>query len=85
MAESKATPVRVYSMPGCGHCAQVKAFLKNRDIPFEEFDLATNVDGQHFMDERGYRVVPVTVVGDHELIGGDLDKLRAALAEDGLL
>lgn len=76
--------VRVYSMPGCGNCQMVKTFLKNRDIPYVEYDLSTNVEGQHFMDERGYRVVPVTVVGETELIGGDLKKLRAALEEQGI-
>ena len=77
--------VKVYTMPDCGHCKQVKKFLTKNEIPFTAYDLTTDVEGQQFMDAHGYRVVPVVTIDDKTLIGGKMPELRSALTEAGLL
>ncbi|MDO4553622.1 MAG: glutaredoxin family protein [Lachnospiraceae bacterium] len=76
---SDQTAVKIYTMPACGYCKQVKRHLSKHEIPFEEINLKENKDGQKFMNERGYTGVPVTVIKGEEVVGFDLDKINALL------
>lgn len=67
--------VKIYTLPDCGYCRQVKAFLDAQGVVYEEIDLQTSREGQNFMDDRGYTGTPVTVVGDQELVGLNLKRL----------
>lgn len=71
--------VRIYTLPGCSYCSQVKEFLAGNHIPYEEINLAADREGQAFMDSRGYRALPVTVIGSHEISGFRLDQIRELL------
>ncbi|WP_154026566.1 glutaredoxin family protein [Olsenella uli] len=77
--------VRVFSMPGCDHCKQVKQFLGRHGVPFSDHDLTSDAEGQRFMDEQGYRVVPVVSVGEDVHIGGDTSALADLLVAHGLI
>jgi glutaredoxin len=59
----------------------VKEFLSRAGVPFT----AANVDeDDRAYDEliaRGFRTVPVTIIGDRAVKGYDVDALTAALAE----
>ena len=77
-ASSDAT-VKIYTMPACGYCKQVKRHLSKYEIPFEEINLKEDKDGQKFMNERGYTGVPVTVIKGEEVVGFDLDKIDQLL------
>lgn len=37
------------------------------------------MQGQAFMDSRGYTALPVTVIGSHEISGFRLDKIKELL------
>lgn len=74
--------VRLYTLPGCSYCRQVKDFLGENHIAYEEIDLETDSDGQAFMDSRGYTALPVTVIGSHEVSGFRLDKIRELLEQE---
>ena len=58
----------------------MKEFLSRAGVPF----IAHNVDeDDRAYDEliaRGWRTVPVTVIGDHVVKGYDVEALTAALA-----
>lgn len=71
--------VRIYTLPGCSYCRQVKEFLSDRGISYEEINLENDAVGQAFMDSRGYTALPVTVIGSHEISGFRLDKIRELL------
>lgn len=77
---SQSSSVKVYSMPGCSYCKNVKAYLTEHNIAFEEIDLETNKIGQAFMDSRGYTALPVTVIGDKEISGYRLEEIKKALS-----
>lgn len=74
--------VKIYTFPGCSYCSQVKDFLSGNHIAYEEINLAADKDGQAFMDSRGYRALPVTVIGSHEISGFRLDKIRELLLQE---
>ena len=78
-AFSSGEAVRIYTLPGCSYCRQIKDFLTENSIPYEEINLETDKDGQTFMEDRGYTALPVTVIGQHEISGFRLDKIRELL------
>ena len=73
------SPVRIYTLPGCSYCGQIKDYLKSRGLSYREIDLETDREGQAFMDERGYTALPVTVIGRHEISGFRMDKIKEIL------
>lgn len=75
-------PIRIYTQPGCSYCSQTKQFLSEHHLKYEEINLDTDQEGQAFMEQRGYSALPVTVIGDHEISGFRLDKLRELLRLD---
>jgi glutaredoxin len=58
-----------------------KDFLVGNDVPFEEFDVMTNVDKrQEMIEKSGQMGVPVIVVGDDEvMVGFDESHLKSLL------
>lgn len=76
------SPIRLYTLPGCSYCRQVKEYLKDNGIAYEEINLEHDVDGQAFMDSRGYTALPVTVIGSHEISGFRLDKIKELLEQE---
>lgn len=71
--------IRLYTMPDCSYCRQIKNYLKSFNIPFKEINLETDEDGQNFMENRGYTALPVTVIGGHEISGFRLDRIKELL------
>ena len=69
-------------MPGCSYCRSVKEFLKGAGVAYGEVDLSTDKEGQAFMDQRGYTALPVTVIGQTEVSGYDMPKIKKALGLD---
>ncbi len=72
-------PVRIYTMPGCSYCRSVKEFLRGIDVAYQEIDLSVDEQGKAFMNQRGYTALPVTVIGDVEISGYQMPKIREAL------
>lgn len=78
--EPKVTDkVKIYTMPGCVYCKNIKTFLSEHNIPYEEINLQTDTKGQEFMDNRGYTKLPVTVINGHEISGYSINEIKKAL------
>ena len=78
--------VIVYTTEPCGFCAQAKALLKARGIPFEEVNLAKDADGRtELVATTGQMTFPQILVegrsvgGFRELLEADRDGRLAAL------
>lgn len=72
--------VTVYTLPSCPGCMRTKAWLKIKEIEFDEVDLTA--DGKVYADiviKRGFQTAPVVSVqrGDDEVwwAGHDVEKL----------
>jgi glutaredoxin 3 len=61
----------------------VKEFLSRKGLEFEEVDVASDLQARQQFIQKGYRGVPVTVIGKEEIIGFDVAKLEEAIARAG--
>ncbi|MFH1364700.1 MAG: glutaredoxin domain-containing protein [Candidatus Aenigmatarchaeota archaeon] len=74
------TKVKVYSTPTCMYCQQLKMFLKENNIPFEEINVAEDQQAANEMIEKsGQMGVPVSDIDGQIIIGFDRDKIKKAL------
>jgi glutaredoxin-like YruB-family protein len=75
--------VVVYSTPECSHCKNVKAWLKENNVEFENIDVSTDEKKAEEMIERsGQQSVPVIFVGEKMIVGEDIQALKEALGKD---
>lgn len=78
--------VKVYSTPSCPFCKMTKEFLKEKNISFEDINVAEDEKGREEMIKKsGAMSVPVISVEKNNeekiLIGFDQQKLREALED----
>lgn len=66
--------VVVYTSTNCPHCRQVKSFLNDKGVQFEERNIEENEDYAQQVWDMGLRAVPVTVIGDKRIVG--MNKLQ---------
>ena len=70
--------IMIYSTPSCTFCTMAKDFLKANNIPFEEFDVASNLEKRKEMVQKtGQMGVPVIDVDGSVMVGFD----KALLAQ----
>lgn len=71
--------VKVYSTPTCGFCHQVKAYLNQRGVPFQEFDVSRDRNAaMHMVQISGQQGVPVVEINGQVIVGFNrpaIDKL----------
>ena len=59
----------------------MKEFLSRAGVPFTSFNVEEDDKAYDELIARGWRTVPVTVIGDRVVKGFDADALTAAIAE----
>lgn len=76
-----STPaVTIYSTPTCHFCHAAKDFFTAHNVPFQDFDVAANLEKRREMIEKtGQMGVPVIEVGDQIIIGYDEEELKNLL------
>jgi glutaredoxin len=82
-AASILEPVIIYTSVGCGYCRRLKARLTAAHVPYLEYDIAQTPEGRMYAQSPTYAGVPLTVLGDLEVIGDDLDALRELFQRAG--
>jgi glutaredoxin 3 len=79
--------VVVYTAPACGFCHQVKAYLRQRGIPFTEHDVSRDrAAAMQMIQLSGQQGVPVVVIDGQVVVGFDrprIDQLLSAGAARG--
>ncbi len=62
--------VTIYSTPVCVYCNMAKAYFKENNIPYEEHNVAADLERRKEMiDMTGQMGVPVIVVDDQAFVG----------------
>lgn len=69
MPPSTLPSIVVYSTPTCPDCRQLKAWLRDRKLPFEERDVTDPAIAEEARAHTGVRVAPITVVDGQVLFG----------------
>lgn len=73
--------VIIYSTPTCTYCNAAKTYLKEKGVPYTEFNVAADTDKRKEMvDKSGQLGVPVIDIGGKVIIGFEEEEVAAALA-----
>ncbi len=74
------SPVIVYSTPTCPYCHQLKDFLKEKGVAFEDKNVAADtVARDEMVQKSGQLGVPVSAIGDQIVVGFDQVKIAELL------
>ena len=74
--------VKVYSTPSCPWCVRAKEYLKGKNIPFEDIDVAADTTkAKEMVKVSGQMGVPVITVDNEVIIGFDQNKLNQLLGK----
>jgi glutaredoxin-like YruB-family protein len=72
--------ITIYSTPTCHFCQLTKEFLKSHDIPFTDYDVASDLEKrQEMIEKSGQMGVPVIFIDDEMMIGFDRERLSKLL------
>lgn len=64
--------IMIYSTPSCHACGMAKEFLKEKNIQFEEFNVASDASKRmEMLQKTGQMSVPVIDIDGSVLIGFD--------------
>jgi len=75
-----AKQVKIYSTPTCPWCRRTKQFLQTNNIPFEDFDVASDKNARAEMVKKtGQLAVPVIDIDNEISVGFDENWLRQKL------
>lgn len=75
-----ANKILVYSTPTCPHCIQLKQFLADNKITFENYDVSVDHDKANEMIKKtGQMGVPVLDIDGQVIVGFDKEKIKQAL------
>lgn len=79
--------ITVYTTPTCPYCQQLKRFLSQRGIVYEEKDVSRDRNAaMEMVQKTGQRGVPVTFIDGEAVVGFNpsrLDQLLSAKASEG--
>lgn len=75
------TRVAVYGTATCPFCAKARAYLKEHQVAFGDFDVEQSDKGKHDFARLGSKAVPVILIGNRRLVGFDKAAIDAALAQ----
>lgn len=72
--------IKVYTTPTCSYCIQVKSFLSEKGVAYEEKNVAVDSDArQEMIDLSGQMGVPVIKIDNEIVIGFNRKKLVEVL------
>jgi glutaredoxin-like protein NrdH len=73
--------VIVYSSTNCPYCQQLKKYLTEQNVAYEERNIDLNDTYGEELHSMGIMSLPLTVIGEHKILGMNVTKLKKALAE----
>ena len=80
MVDEEGKKIKVYSTPMCPYCKMAKAYLNEKNLEFEDIDVASNHKAAHEMIEKSKQMgVPVIDINGKIIVGFDKEALEAEL------
>ncbi len=75
-----AKNVKIYSTPTCPWCIRVKQFLKDNNIVFEDYDVASDRSkADEMVTKSGQMGVPVIDIEGEIIVGFDKERIKQSL------
>jgi len=69
----------IYGSTTCGHCENLKVFLKSKNLDFQDFNVMKDSDAMDKVLALGAKKLPVLVYNDQFVSGFNEDKIREVL------
>ncbi|MCV2395367.1 glutathione S-transferase N-terminal domain-containing protein [Actinotalea sp. M2MS4P-6] len=80
MPATTAHKVLVFTTPTCSWCNRLKAYLRERRVPFREVDVSRDTSAARDVQRRtGQMGVPVIVIDNKPIVGFDRPKIDRLL------
>ena len=68
--------VTIYSTPNCHFCHMAKEFFKEKNVPYTEYNVATDMEKRaQIIEQSGQMGVPVIVIGEDLIVGFNKPKI----------
>jgi glutaredoxin-like YruB-family protein len=78
--QEETMAIAVYSTPSCSYCRMVKDWLKQRNVRFDEYNVASDQRrAEEMVRKSGQMGVPVTDINGRIIIGFNTTELERAL------
>lgn len=71
----------VYTSSTCTFCKQVKQYLQEQNLPYEERNIDENPAYGEELARMGIMSVPLTVIGEKQILGFNPNRIQKAFAE----
>jgi glutaredoxin 3 len=72
--------VTIYSTPTCHFCQMAKEYFKANNVPYDEFNVASDLEKRkEMMEKSGQLGVPVIIIDNQVTVGFDRPKLANLL------
>lgn len=72
--------IKVYSTPTCPWCKKAKSYLESKNIPYEDINVATDLEGrEEMLNLSGQSGVPVLDLCGSIVLGFDKQAIDDAL------
>ena len=72
--------ITVYTLPHCGHCKALKAFLSRKNIEFNDINVDENNEAaEEIIGKTGQSGFPVIDIGGELIIGFDEKEMEEKL------
>lgn len=68
--------IKVYTQENCPNCEELKAFLKEKRVSFEELDVNADTKARAVMVMNDLETTPAVSV-DGKVFGGDLNEIKS--------
>ncbi len=76
-----AQKVKIYTTPACPFCHQLKSFLKDNNILYEDINVAVDSKAaEEMIKKSGQMGVPVSEINGEIVIGLDREKIKKLLS-----
>jgi len=69
----------VYTSNTCGYCKQLKSYLEEQNIPYEERNIDESETCREELGRLGIMSVPLTLIGDKQILGFNPARIQKAL------
>ena len=72
--------ISIYTTPSCGYCVKAKNYLREKNVPFSEYNVAADMHkADEMMRKSGQMGVPVLDVHGKIIVGFNQQELEKAL------
>ncbi|MED1797645.1 glutaredoxin family protein [Brevibacillus porteri] len=69
----------VYSSTNCNFCKQLKTYLTEQNISFEERNIDEKEEYFHELSRLGMMSVPLTLIGEKQILGFNPTRIKKVL------